>query len=617
MINELFLPGVMGDDMKSAVLSLMNGIKVTGYFPPFTQLADICTIFKNKGSRLEMSSDRGVFILVILRKILDKLIYGDKYDHIARGMSDSNIGAQRKKNIKNHLFVVHGVINAVIKDGKSCIDIQIYDLVQAFDALWLADCMNDLYDTIPAQQRDEKLALMYEGNKTTAMAVNTPVGQTQRVLIDETVQQGGVFGPIMCSNTIDKVGQKCYNRGENLYLYKNRVNVLPLAMCDDLLGISACSQSSLSLNTFINAQIELKKLKFHTPDKNGKTKCHKMHVGIKNKFCPQLKVHGTDMQKVDSDVYLGEVLSADGKNNLNIKNRIGRGLGKITEIMNILEKVTLGEHYFATAVLLRESMFLSSVLSSAEVLYGLSKDHIDELEDLDLSLLRKIMDAPCSIAKEAIYLELGILNIGALIKARRLNYLHYLVKRNPTEMIFKFFTAQWNNECKDDWTVTVRKDLEDIGLAWDLNFIKSKSDYSFKSMIKRRIREYAFYSFLEKKESHTKLDGLFYPELKMQEYLRLGKMSAFQAKEIFSYRTRSAQYSANYPGSDGLKPCPLCFLHLDCQPMTFQCPLIKENVTIKGKYSDIFQSDVSSDIAKTIQSIQEFRNNFLLNRNLM
>ena len=111
-----------------------------------------------------MSSDRGVFILVILRKILDKLIYGDKNDHIAGGMSDSNIGAQRKKNIKNHLFVVHGVINAVIKDGKSCIDIQIYDLVQVFDALWLADCMNDLYDTIPAQQRDEKLALMYEGN---------------------------------------------------------------------------------------------------------------------------------------------------------------------------------------------------------------------------------------------------------------------------------------------------------------------------------------------------------------------------------------------------------------------------------------------------------------------
>ena len=159
----------------------------------------------------------------------------------------------------------------------------------------------------------------------------------------------------------------------------------------------------LSLNTYINAQIELKKLKFHTPDKNGKTKCHKLHVGVRNKFCPNLKVHGTDMQEVDSDVYLGDVISANGKNDLNIRKRIGIGLGKITEIMNILEKVTLGEqeHYFASAVLLRESMFLNSILSSADVCYGLSKENINELEDLGLSLLRKIMGAPCSIAKEA------------------------------------------------------------------------------------------------------------------------------------------------------------------------------------------------------------------------
>ena len=110
MINELLLPGVMGPDMKKAVLSLMNGVKNTGYFPPFMQMADICTIFKNRGSRLEMQNDRGVFILGVLKKAFDKMIYEDKYDHIALGMSDSNVGAQRKKNIKNHLFVVHGVI---------------------------------------------------------------------------------------------------------------------------------------------------------------------------------------------------------------------------------------------------------------------------------------------------------------------------------------------------------------------------------------------------------------------------------------------------------------------------------------------------------------------------
>ena len=128
------------------------------------------------------------------------------------------------------------------------------------------------------------------------MAVNTPVGQTERVRIKETVQQGGVFGPIMCSNSIDKIGKVCYERGENLYSYKNLVKILPLSMCDDLLGISSCGQDSLALNTYINTQIELKKLKFHNPDKNGKTKCHKMHIGAKNALCPTLQVHGTEMK---------------------------------------------------------------------------------------------------------------------------------------------------------------------------------------------------------------------------------------------------------------------------------------------------------------------------------
>ena len=369
--------------------------------------------------------------------------------------------------------------------------------------------------------------------------------------------------------------------------------------------------------TYINAQIELKKLKFHTPDRNGKTKCHKLHVGVRNKFCPNLKVHGTQMQQVDSDVYLGDVISANGKNDLNVRKRIGIGLGKITEIMNILEKVTLGEHYFASAVLLRESMSLNSILSSADVWYGLSKENIKELEDLDLSLLRKIMGAPCSIAKEALYLELGVLNIGAIIKARRLSYLHYLVKRNQSEMIFKFFITQWYHESKDDWTATVKTDLSDIGLSLDLDFIKSKSEFSFKTMIKRRVREYAFYTLLEKKESHIKLDNIFYSELKMQEYLKLKNMSAFEAKEIFSYRTRSANYSANYPGSDGLKPCPLCYLHLDCQPMAFQCPEIIKNVTISGKYSEIFSSDVPGEVAKTVTKIQKFRDNFLESRKVI
>ena len=105
-------------------------------------LENISSLYKNKG--FSFKSERGIFILGVLRKVMDKLIYEDKYPHIDLNMSDSNIGGRRGKNIKNHLFIIYGIINSVLVEEKSCIDIQIYDIVKAFDRLWLEEYMHFL-----------------------------------------------------------------------------------------------------------------------------------------------------------------------------------------------------------------------------------------------------------------------------------------------------------------------------------------------------------------------------------------------------------------------------------------------------------------------------------------
>ena len=58
-----------------------------------------------------------------------------------------------------------------------------------------------------------------------------------------------------------------------------------------------------------------------------------MHIGKANKSCPDLKVHGTSMQEVQHDVYLG---TSFRQNTKSIQNRIGKGIGIISEIMNII-----------------------------------------------------------------------------------------------------------------------------------------------------------------------------------------------------------------------------------------------------------------------------------------
>ena len=93
---------------------------------------------------------------------------------------------------------------------------------------------------------------------------------------------------------------------------------------------------------------------------------------------------------------------------------------------------------------------INGILTNSEVWYNLLKYEIKELEDIYKLLLRRMLNVPESTPGEAYHLELGILPISVLIKARRIKYLFYLLSRDETEMISTFFFTQWNNPCRGD-----------------------------------------------------------------------------------------------------------------------------------------------------------------------
>ena len=134
LIREIFKEGVIGDDLKQSMLILFNKIRETGRFPSFMQKFNICAIYKGKGSVMDLESDRGIFLVSIFRTIFMKMIYRDKYDIIDKSMSDSNIGARKNKNIRNHIFIVNSIIHDVLsRKNKEPVDIMVLDYKQMFD----------------------------------------------------------------------------------------------------------------------------------------------------------------------------------------------------------------------------------------------------------------------------------------------------------------------------------------------------------------------------------------------------------------------------------------------------------------------------------------------------
>ena len=193
LINELFKPGVIGSDLRGSLLSLFNGIKDNCHIPEFIKWANITSIYKGKGVKISLENERGIFIVTVFKSILMRLIYDEKYEVIDSQMSDSNVGARKKKNIRNHIFVINAIIHDVLssKDNKA-IDIQIMDYKQCFDAMWLRETMNDLYNS---GVQDDQLALLFEANKEVSVAIKTPNGLTDRLQLREIIYKEMSLGP--------------------------------------------------------------------------------------------------------------------------------------------------------------------------------------------------------------------------------------------------------------------------------------------------------------------------------------------------------------------------------------------------------------------------------------
>ena len=181
-------------------------------------------------------------------------------------MSDSNVGGRKKKSIRNHVFIINGIINNVVNGKADPIDVEIIDYRQCFDSMWLSESLNDLFES---GIQDDNLAIINAANHENYVAVQTPGGLTDRVTIDRIVMQGEVTGPGQCSNMVDTFGKECIKESKLLYTYKDELGVPPLGMVDDVLTVSRCGVEAVEMNAFLNQKTSMKKLLDQTSATNS------------------------------------------------------------------------------------------------------------------------------------------------------------------------------------------------------------------------------------------------------------------------------------------------------------------------------------------------------------
>lgn len=587
LVNELFKLDNIGTDLKHSILMMLNSIKKEMIQPEFMEVCKIIPFYKGKGEMSDLDNYRGIFILNILRMIKDKMIINDVEDIVEPTMSDSQVGGRRKKGCRNHLFVLYSCMNSAKQKESKPIDVKVYDVSKCFDKLSLEEVCNNIYDI---GVTDDKMAMIYEGNKINKVMISIPSGMTEPIKVEKLVTQGGSLGPKLCSIQIDNIGKEALDIGEHLYMYKGEVGIPPLRMIDDVLDISECGVQSVIDNAYINAQIEMSKLKFN------KKKCHQLHIGAVNPNYPKLFAHEEIMTKVSDDKYLGDQISHDLKFHENIELRCSRGLGVISDLMSLLDELRLGNFHFEMGLLLRQSKLHSMLLNNTECWLDLTKTDIEELEAIDLILLRKLVEAPSTTPIPAIYLELGCMPLSFKIVEKRMMFLHYILKEEKYTIISKVFWAQVRKPVKNDWAVMVREDLNKLNLFDSFEQIEKMTKSAWKKKIQKVIKEKAFKYLTDQIQdtNMTTVIKLKYSDMKVQEYFQFAGTSKNIKKFIFKLRTRMIQVGNN---SWKKEPCPVCKMGNNDQKHLLECTVLKSRNLVANmdemNYDDIYGEDAT------------------------
>ena len=385
------------------------------------------------------------------------------------------------------------------------------------------------------------------------------------------------------------------------------------------------NQPSVQQNAFLNYKISSKKLQF------GVEKCKKLCIGKSHSelTCPDLTIDGwkeivvkeiktgefkqkdilegeDHMETVESEKYLGDIITDDGKNDKNIRARENKGWGIAKDLIATLVEMLAGTNHHTTGVTFRNTILISTMLNNAETWYNLTTVNIVNLEKVDEQMLRGILSAHRMTPRALLYLELGCLPVRYIIKSKRLMFLHYILSHREESLIKMFFNAQIEQSKNTDWTSQVQKDIKELKINLSFEDIKAMSKNMFRNHIKKKIEIEAVIYL--KSQIKSKGKEIKYTKIEMQDYLTPeSKLTVIEKQDIFKMRTRMLDIKENMKGKHSNFHCEACQLKgikkRETQKHVYKC----KNLNTKGrqiKYKEIFGRDTTK-MKKVLNRINE------------
>ena len=174
----------------------------------------------------------------------------------------------------------------------------------------------------------------------------------------------------------------------------------------------------------------------------------------------------------------------------------------------------------------------------------------------------------------------------------------HILHLEEKELLHKFYLAQKFKPGKNDWVLTVIKDMEDIGLQMTELEVQNTTLEKFKDTVLSKMKMYVNASLV--KQIGSKTENLNFKILTPASYLFSKTLNKEETQTLFKLRTRTINVKKNQESSfKNNLWCRACYLFTESQEHICECPVIR------NKLSNLKLGDIKFEMIHGKQSDQE------------
>ena len=531
--NEYIKSG--GDEMMKSIEIIMNHIDKTHTLPSEWNKMKILSIHK-KGSKTNMKNKRGLFITNLISKLYERIVKNRNKDRSK--VSPMQTGGIKGLSTIDNVMTLLAIIERNSYLNKSTF-LTFADVEKCFDKLWLEDGIKELWKNGMGARDCVAIKRLNEIAKAT---IETPIGTTEEIELNNIVRQGTVNGPPICAAVMDTVNDIGY---DSVTHYGPYLVIKTLAYVDDL-GSAGSSETANRMIQNCDIMEERKKITFNT-DK-GKSASLIIHKK-KGSGAITATVKRGEFHEVEEYKYLGVWMDKSGKYKINILKKKEKLSYMINSIRTIASTHKMGNLSTQARLKMMDTILIPSIIYNAEAFATFSNKEIELLESSQAQMIRQLLELPCSTPYLPLLLETGMWTMEGRIDYKKLMLFHNILNSPDERIIKQVIGEQMKNPRTGTWYNTITLLLKKYNI--EMNVTKTKKS-AWKKRVKEQINQVMEEEIRTKCRQLSKGRTISEDKYCMKPYLK--ELPVEAASLIATTRLHMVKIPCNY----GNKQCRYC-----------------------------------------------------------